>query len=306
MVLQRGVMGMRTKLLSLEDAVDMVGDGDTVAIGGHTVRRHPMAALMQIVRARKKNLHLQGWNNGIDMDLLIGAGCARVVETSYIGISNFGLARNFRRWVERGAIEVYEHSETTGIDMFRAGSMGLTFFPTLTPLGSDLLRANPHLVECRCPFTGRLYAAVRGAQPDVAIIHAHRADKYGNVQLDAERWNDTSLDPVIARSARTVIVTVEEIVNDAQIVEHRRLTVLPRSFVTAVVEAPYGAHPTACDARYAYDLAHVERYYEASASDDAFQAYLDEWVLRTRSHAGYLEKVGRASLEAITTRGNLP
>lgn len=295
-------MPIAQKIMSLEAAVDLIRDGDTVAIGGHTLRRHPMALIRQIVRAGKKDLHLQGWNNGIDMDLLIGAGCARIIETSYIGISNFGLARNYRRWAERGALDIYEHSETTGIDMFRAGSMGLTFFPTLTPLGSDLLRHNPHLVECRCPFTDRPYAAVRATQPDVAIIHAHTADVYGNVQLDADRWNDTSMDPVIARSARTVLVTVEQIVSEQRVRETALLTVLPRSFVTAVIEAPYGAHPAACDARYSYDLEHVRDYYEASSSDAAFAAYLNEWVMQAPSHEAYLEKVGMERLMGITTR----
>ncbi len=295
-------MPSQTKLVSLEEAAEMIHDGDTVALGGHTLRRHPMALVRQIVRSGKRDLHLQGWNNGIDMDLLIGAGCARVVETSYIGMGHLGLARNLRRWAERGALEVYEHSETTAIDMFRAGSMGLTFLPTLTPVGSDLLRANPRLTECRCPFTGRRYAAVRAAEPDVALLHAHRADRYGNVQLDAARWNDSSLDPVIARAARTVIVTVEEIVEEDVIVRDRTLTVLPRSFVTAVVEAPYGAHPTACDARYAYDLDHLGLYYEASRSEEAFRAYLEEWVWGVPSHARYLEKLGPDRLRAITPR----
>ena len=247
-----------------------------------------------------RRLRLQGWNNGIDMDILIGAGCAVSVETSYIGISAYGLALNFRRACERGDLQSIEHSETTGLDMFRATVMGATFFPTKTPLGSDLMRTNEHLTEIRCPFTGEPFAAVRAAQPDVAIIHAHTADRYGNVQLDAQRWNDQSADVLIAKAARTTIVSVEQIVSDEEVYRNSQLTVIPRKFVAAVVEAPYGAHPCACDARYDYDLDEVAKYYEASRSEATFQAYLDARVRGVVDHMAYLEGIGLERLMRLT------
>lgn len=118
---------MREKVMGLREAAALIKDGDTVAIGGHTLRRHPMALIHEIVRQGRRGLRLQGWNNGIDMDMLIGAGCAASVETSYIGISAFGLAWNFRRACEGGGLRVIEHSETTGLDMFRRGMMDWGF-----------------------------------------------------------------------------------------------------------------------------------------------------------------------------------
>jgi len=291
---------VREKVMGLREAVALIKDGDTVAIGGHTLRRHPMALIHEMVRQGRRGLHLQGWNNGIDMDLLIGAGCAASVETSYIGMSAFGLAQNFRRACERDALKVIEHSETTGLDMFRATVMGMSFFPTKTPLGSDLMRSNEHLAEIACPFTGEPFAAVRAARPDVAIIHAHTADRYGNIQLDAVRWNDQSADVLIAKAARTTLVSVEQIVSDEEVYRNSLLTVIPRKFVAAVVEAPYGAHPCACDARYDYDLDEVGRYYEASKSDASFQAYLDEAVRGVADHMEYLERIGIERLMRLT------
>ena len=84
---------MNSKATSLADAVSLIENGSTVAIGGHTLRRHPMAAVYEIIRQGKRDLHLIGWNSGPDFDLLVGAGCARIVETSFVGISGFGLAR---------------------------------------------------------------------------------------------------------------------------------------------------------------------------------------------------------------------
>ena len=293
--------------MGLREAVGLVKDGDTVALGGHTLRRHPMAAIHELIRQGRRGLRLQGWNNGIDMDMLVGAGCAASVETSYVGMSGFGLALNFRRACERGDLRVIEHSETTGIDMFRATALGMTFFPTKTPLGSDLMRANERLTEIACPFTGEPFAAVRAARPDVALIHAHTADRLGNVQLDAERWNDQSADVLIAKAARTVVVTVEQIVSDEEVYRNSQLTVLPRTFVTAVVEAPYGAHPCACDARYDYDLEEVGRYYEASRSAETFAAYLAERVAGIPDHEAYLDRIGLERLMALTrTRVSRP
>ncbi len=291
---------MRAKVMTLAEAAGLIRDGDTVALGGHTLRRHPMAMIHEIVRQGRRGLKLLGWNNGIDMDLLVGAGCAASVETSYIGISAFGLALNFRRAAESGQLPVIEHSETTGLDMFRATGMGMSFFPTKTPLGTDLMRANPHLREVTCPFTGERYAAVQAARPDVAILHAHTADRYGNVQLDAQRWHDNSADVLVAKSATTVLVTVEQIVSDEEALRNSQLTVLPRKFVTAVVEAPYGAHPTACDARYDYDLDEVGKYYDASRSEATFARYLQERVLGLADHWAYLEAIGLERLMQLT------
>ncbi|MDF3042801.1 MAG: hypothetical protein K0Q71_5507 [Thermomicrobiales bacterium] len=295
-------VGAKEKVVSLDEAVGLIPDGASVAIGGHTMRRHPMALVRAIARAHRRDLHLMGWNNGIDMDLLLGAGCATTVETSYIGISGAGLARNYRRAAESGELRVIEHSETTGIDMFRAGAIGLGFFPSRTPLGSSLMDHNPNLVRMEDPFTGDPYAAVRAARPDVAIIHAHTADRFGNVQLDSAQWHDNSLDPLIARSADTVIVSVEQIVSPDAVRANPLQTVLPRDLVTAVVELPYGAHPCCCDARYDYDLDHIAAYYAATASADAFQDWLAEWVDGPGSHDAYLEKLGARSVLELTTR----
>src|ERR1700693_4807387 len=134
---------MKSKVASLEEAISLIGDAASVALGGHTLRRHPMAAVAEIVRQRKRDLHILGWNSGIDVDLLVGAGCARIVETSYVGISGFGLARNFRRAAEAGSIEIREHSEISALDMFRAGAMGLPFLASNVLMGTDIPATNP-------------------------------------------------------------------------------------------------------------------------------------------------------------------
>jgi glutaconate CoA-transferase, subunit A len=292
--------GKKSKVATLEHAVAQIKDGDVVAVGGHTARRHPMALVREIIRQGRRRLHVVGWNNGVDMDMLVGAGCVETVETSYVGIGSFGLALNFRRATESGTVKVIDHSETTAMDRFRATSMGLPFLSTKTGLGTDLPSINPHLKELADPFTGERWLAVEAIRPDVAIIHAHRADADGNVQLDPAHWNDTSPDVMIARSAKVSIVSVEQIVSEETVLGSAIDTILPRCDVTVVVEAPYGAHPCCCDARYDYDLDHLRRYHESSKSADEFQAYLAEFVTGSGGHAAYLNKIGARRLLEVT------
>ena len=294
---------MSSRIASLAEAISLIKDGDAVALGGHTLRRHPMAAAAEIVRQRRRDLHLIGWNSGIDVDLLVGAGCARIVETSYVGISGFGLARNFRRAAEAGEIEIREHSEISALDMFRAGASGMAFIASSVLLGTDVPATNPRIATVTSPFDGRPYTAVQAVRPDVSIIHAHSADRHGNVQLDALHWPDNDADVFVGWAGRTTIVTVEQLVSDEAIREHPDFTILPRDAVTCVVEAPYGAYPCCCDDRYTYDLDFVAGYYAASADPAAFARHLDEWVFGVADHAAFLDKVGVDRLLAIANRG---
>lgn len=293
-------VAVKERVTGLTEAVALIRDGDTVAIGGSLLRRHPMAIIHEMIRQRKRDLRLIGWNNAIDMDLLIGVGSVQAVETSYVGMGMFGLARHYRRAVEAGSLRVVEHSETTAIDAFRAGSMGWSFFPTKTPLGTGLLQHNPKVRMTTCPYTGEPWALMPAFKPDVAILHMHSADRLGNVQLDQRRELDNEVDALMGKAARTTIVTVEQIVSEEYVMHHPHLTVLPRFFVTAVVEAPYGAHPTACDCRYDYDLAFIREYHEATATPEGFQAWLDRSVLGVREHRGYLERLGIRRLMDLT------
>jgi glutaconate CoA-transferase, subunit A len=293
-------MGIRSKVVTLEEAVASIENGAIVAIGGHTLRRHPMALVREIIRQGKSQLHIAGWNNGIDVDMLVGARCAAVVETSYVGMGIFGLAQNFRRASQSGHLAVVDHSETTAIDMFRASAFGVSFAPTKAPLGTDIMKNTERFSEVRCPFTGDRYAAVKAVRPDVALIHAHTADQWGNVQLDREQWMDTSVDVYVARAANRVICSVEQIVSDEYVLANPDLTFLPRSCVSMIVEAPFGAHPCCCDARYDYDLRWLTEYYDASRSPDSFDAFVEEWIRRPESHTDYLDRLGTEVLMRLS------
>jgi len=291
---------MENKVTSLQEAISHISDGDMVALGGSLIRRHPMAAVYEIIRQRKKNLTVVAWSSGNDVDILAAAGCIKEVQTSYVGLQNFGLARNFRRSVESGQVKVLEQSESIAKEKFRAGGSGLTFAITKTPLGTDLMRNPAYRHSVECPFTGERYVAIEAYKPDVAIIHGHYADPEGNIHVPKRRMMDNEIDILIAKSAKRVIVTVEKIVGRRFILERPHETFLPGIFVDHVVEVPYGCHPNSCDARYDYDEEHLKMYQEMAKSPETFQKYLDEYVYSVKDHYEYLEKIGIRRLMAIT------
>ena len=292
-------MNKKDKTTSLSEAVSLINDGDTVAVGGSLIRRHPMAIIYEMIRQGKKGLTLLGWNNAIDFDLLIGAGSTNTIETSYVGMAMLGLANNYRRGIQDKSVRIYEHSETTAIDAFRAGSMGWTFYPSKTPLGSGIQTHNDRVKPTTCPFTGEKFALLPAFTPDVAIIHAHVADYVGNVQLDPIRELDNEVDTLIAKSAKKVIVSVEQVVSEDCVQDNPHLTILPKFFVDVIVEAPFGAHPTACDCRYDYDLDFLREYHGQSKTPEQFQNWLKKYVLDVKDHYDYLDMIGTKHLLSI-------
>lgn len=284
----------------MREAISNIRNNSTLGIGGSLIRRHPIAAIHEIIRQRKKNLTIYGWNNANDFDLLIAAGCVREAHSSYVGMANVGQAYSFRRALEKGIIRFIDHSETTAIDRFRAGASGVNFLPSKSLLNSSLYVENEYTKPMKCPFTGEEYVALKAFQPDVAIIHAHKADVYGNVQLDRKRMMDNETDILIAKSAKFTIVTVEQIVSEDAICSSPTDTVLPKLFIDAVVEAPYGAYPTSCDTRYDYDLDHLLLYNERSKTEEGISSYLEEYIYQVRDWEHFLEKVGIDSLISLT------
>jgi len=279
-----------SKVVPLQEIRKFFRDGYTVAIGGFAFHRHPMALVREVARMGLKDLTLQGWNNGDDVDLLCAVDAVKRVETSYVGMVMFGLARNYRRAVESGRITVAEYTEATALDRFRAGAFGIPFFPARGLGGSDILTYNSDIKTIECPFTGERLAAIPAAVPDVALIHAHYADEDGNVLMHKRRLRENEADALIAKAAKHTIVSVEKVVSRDYVENHPFDVWLPAHDVSAVVELPFGAHPNGNDLFYDTDVPHLERYVEASKDPESMKRYLDEFVFGVSSHDEYLNK----------------
>jgi glutaconate CoA-transferase subunit A len=162
----------------------------------------------------------------------------------------------------------------------------VTFLPIKGLEGSDILKVRG-FKTVTCPYTGETYIACPRIEPDVAIMHGQRADVYGNVQLEGP-----PLDHIImAKAAKRVIISVEEIVPTDKIRECPVATSIPHYMVDAIVEMPYGAHPASCHGYYESDRDHVREYARASETPEGLQEYLDRYVYGVRDHGEYLEKV---------------
>jgi glutaconate CoA-transferase subunit A len=293
------VTKLKSKVVSLAEAAALVPDGCRLALGGFAVYQKPMAFVRELVRQRRRNLTIVGTANANDVDMLAGAGCLARVETSYVGLEKHGLARNFRRMVESGRLEVVDYPEMASWDRFRASQEGLAFWPVHFLGGNDVLTHNRDILQLSCPVTGKPMQALPAANADVVVIHAIAADEQGNVVLPARRLLPQSGDVLLARSCDTVVITVEKIVSKAFIKRHARLVEIPSYRTAAVVEVPWGAHPTPALGRYFADDPHLETYVEASSSPDTFAAYLDRYVFGPADHYAYLDMIGSKQLSAL-------
>ncbi|MGH8993050.1 MAG: CoA transferase subunit A [Acidimicrobiia bacterium] len=276
---------MAGKVVPLDALGDLVEDGSSVAIGGGWFSNHPMAAVRQLVRAGRRDLHAYTVVGSVDIDLLVGAGILGHLSFSMVTLEAFGLAPNVRRAVESGRLGF---TELTGLGLLvglEAQGRGVPFLPYRGPFGSDIPARYPDIYKTvSCPFTGEELTAVVAIAPDVAIVHALRADAEGNAQWDGTSGPDVEM----AKAARRVIVTCEEVVPRDEVVASAHMTKLPGYYVTAVIEAPFGAHPTSHVPRYSSDPWQLMEYATAAGSED-FKDYVE--VLAGETEAAYRERV---------------
>ena len=276
---------MSGKVVPLEALGELVPNGASVAFGGGWFVNHPMAAVRELIRADKRDLHAITVVGSVDVDLLAGAGVLGRLSFSMVTLEAFGLAPNVRRGIESGSLA---YTEYTGLGLLiglEAEGRGVPYLPYRGPFGSDLPAHYPEIyASVTCPFTREELTAVRALRPDVAIVHALRADEEGNAQ-----WDGTSAADVdMAKAAGRVIVTCEQIVDRSEIVARAHETKLPSYYVDAVIEVPFGAHPTSHIPAYVLDAWEVMEYAKA-AGGDRFDAYLDR--LRSESEEQYRARV---------------
>jgi glutaconate CoA-transferase subunit A len=283
---------MAGKLTTAAEAAALISDGDTVALQSMATFTAPMTMVRELIRQERRDLTLVCLVGGIPVDMLAAAGCLSRFIGAAVSMEQFGLCNQFRKAVERGDIVFEELSETALLARLGAAARGLPFQITRGLLGTDLIDLQPdNLRVIDDPFGGGgSVVACRALAPDVALVHAHRADEQGNVQMDPTAlWPDIRVFP---KASRRVIVTVEEIGDGDRVRTGPDRVVLPSFAVGAVVHAPYGAHPTSCFPRYGYDADFHRGWTGAARDPDAARAFLDEHVRGPASHEAYLDGVG--------------
>jgi glutaconate CoA-transferase, subunit A len=286
-----------SKRLSMPEAVaQFVPDGSSVAMSLQLEQMIPFAAAHEIIRQKKRNLTLIGPISDVLFDQVIGAGCVERVIAAWVGNAMMGSAYNFRRGVEGGSVKVINMTNFTLALALQAGAMGVPFLPTRTAMGSDVPRGNHFFYQVFSPFEGKEpLLAVRALHPDVTIVHVQRADAEGN----AHCWGNFGVMVEAVRAAKNVIVVAEEIVEPDVIASDPNRTVIPGFLVSAVVNCPYGGHPSPVQGCYKRDDAFFRQYHEQSKTEADTRAWLDRWVYGVRDRREYMNQLGACRVEEL-------
>jgi len=289
-VLENKPRSLKDKQMNLKEAITkFVHDGDYIAMGGFGHVRVSMAAIYEIVRQKKRNLAMAGKTAVHDFDILVASGCVNKVEVAYcFGHELRGLSPASRRVFENGKVEVAAEISNAGFQWrFKAAAMGLPSIPTRVMLGTDTLKFSSAKVV-KDPFNGKPICLLPACYPDVVFIHVHRCDKYGNSQIDGIIIEDFEL----ARAARRLIITTEEIVDEEKIRNEPWKTMIPFYLVDAVVKVPYGSHPGNMPYLYYSDEEHMAEWLKLSKTDEGVKQYLEKYVYGIETFEEYLHLIG--------------
>ena len=287
-----------SKVATMLDAVaEIVRDGDTVAIEGFT-HLISFSAGHEIIRQRRRELTLARMTPDVIYDQMIGAGVARKLIFSWLGNPGVGGLHAIRRRIEDAdpaPLEVEEYSHFGMVGRYTAGAMNLPFFPLRSYFESDLPKANPLIRQVRSPYGEEYVYAVPPLKPDVAIVHAQRADAAGDTQV----WGLLGCQKEVAFAAERVIVVVEELVDESVVRADPNRTIIPGLIVDAVVVEPFGAHPSYAQGYYDRDNRFYIEWDAVSRDAAALDAWLDEWVHGVSGRAEYLEKLGAERVASL-------
>jgi glutaconate CoA-transferase subunit A len=281
------------KIMSARDAISrFVHDGDQLVIGNYTVGS--CAELVyEVIRQKKKGFTLYSQSGIYDVEVLVGAGCVDKLVTTYVlrpGGKKGGSA--VERALNAGTLLMEDYTNFDYNARLVAGMHGMTFIQVLEGvMATDLFRKRSFMGEDKfrvieCPYTGKKLLTVPAANPDVCIVHVQRADKFGNAQY----WGALGSVAAAALASKRIIVSCEEIVEHDIIQSSPHLTIIPAYRVNAVVEVPWGAHPTEVLGYYNIDSFMYGLFMMSDSTAEGLKAWMDEWVLGCENRAAYIDR----------------
>jgi len=277
------------KVMPLKKAIDLfVHNGDYLGIGGFGANRTPTAACHEIVRQRKRDLIFCGHTATHDYQILAAGEVFNRCDAAYIiGLEIRGLSPNARRYSESGKVQFCEWTNYAIALRLKGAAMGVSFLPGRNMMGTDTFKHSAAKIG-RCPFTGKLYCLYPSLWPDVAIIHVHEADLYGNCRFKGISVCDLEL----ARASKRLIITCERLIDNKEIREDPSSTLIPYYLVDAVCEVPYGAYPGNMAGEYFSDENHLRLWLESEKDPGTFKKFMDKYIYGTKDFDEYLELGG--------------
>ncbi len=280
---------IKSKIGGLADIENFITPGSFVAIGGGWSCNKPMAIVREIIRRKITGLKVMSITGGWEMEWLLAGGCVDHLVFSFLSLEFFGLPANFRRVAEKQLIKLTEIEGCSMIKGLEAARMGVPFAHFLGPKGSDIVIEAPELYKTiNCPFTGKELTVIEAIAPDVAIIHAQRADEQGNVQIFGTSGSDLDM----GMAAKHTIVTVEEIVPGEVLRESQSATKLFRTDVDLVIHCPFGASPCSSVPYYSAHLLQMMKDVQGLDPKNS-EAYIADLI--GGSEEDYWENVGGKS-----------
>ena len=288
---------MTDKRMAVAEAVRrFIHEGDYFASGGFGGVRISTAVLHEIVRQHIRGLGFSGHTATHDFQILAAGKSFDRCDIAYVvGLERRGLSPNARRYLESGAVRMTEWSNATLGWRYKAAAMGVPFLPARSVLGTDTFRYSAGK-EISCPFTGETLLAIPALFPDVGVIHVHRADMYGNAQVDGIGIADYDL----ARACKRLILTAERIVDTETIRARPCQTFIPYWLVDAVCEVRYGSYPGNMPYEYYSDEPHLAEWLEAEKEVPSLEAFIEKYIYGTRDFGEYLElKGGEARMREL-------
>lgn len=286
---------LREKITDEHEAVSrFIHPGDYVGFELYGTVRCPLSIVREIVRQKIGDLRLAG-QGLMDVDFLLAADLVHAMDLTYVGYEAHGLSPVLRRAVEKKKVEVVEWSNAALSWRFKAAAMGVPFLPIRSMLGSDTLKYSA-AKTMDDPFTGHPLVLVPALFLDCAVIHVHRADRYGNCQIDGI----SGFAPEMSKAAKRVIISAEEIVEPDVFKSQPNRTTIPYYLVDAVVHAPYGAHPGETSGLYNRDEDAILEWLKAARSEEGTQAYIKRYIHDVTDNAGYLDRIGFKRLKNLS------
>ena len=261
---------MKANVISLKDAAGLVQPGNILALGGMTLYRRPMAFVHALITryletGEPSDITLFAFTAGLESDLLVGSGMISQVRSCYFGLEIFGLAPMFTYFANRGEIKIIEETEASLAFGLRAAMADLNFMPGRGWIGTDLPKLRPDVRRIIDPYSGEELMAFPAIKPDVAVIHALRADFDGNAEIGGNKGVDEEL----SLTSSKVIITAEEIVPELRSAD------IAAPWVDAVVLAQNGAVPTSCHPLYPLDGLAVMDYTESVNDPKSWRIFID-------------------------------
>lgn len=293
-------------ILTMRDAVARyVPDGQELLIGGFAFS-DPTALAHELIRQRRRDLFVMKTSGGVLVDQLVGAGCVKRLLSCHVWNSVGPVAAHcFRRALEQEkphAIEIEELSYGAFTMALMAGACDLPFMPTTPVQGAGHFTQRSYMQQkfgvVDNPFGGGPVCVVPPLKPALGFFHVHRVDALGNAQL----FGPTGEFRYAMAACRKLVVIAEELVDTERIREHPEATVAPGFMVEAIVVEPWAAHPTDSYGYYLRDLAHHALYGEMTKTEEGFQRYVEEWIVATGDHKGFVKKLGAERVAELTVR----